>query len=254
MNPTIVLMLCVAVSFAGSLSAALLWPTPAVLGAVFLFNTLLGVLVFTPLHEACHGIASRSRRINELVMLASWPFFLHSPYLFREVHHQHHAHTGDDANDPDAFTKRKTRAGQWLASFFLVFHYYGRYLFEHRTARDRRLVAVSLIGPAAVGLAALFTEHGAALVAAWLAPNFVAIGILAFINTAWPHAGTPARTRVEATRILEVPWLMEVVMCAQNLHLIHHLKPTLPWYRYRAYWRAHEARLREKGAIVATLG
>lgn len=234
--------------FAGSLTASLLWPTPAVLVPAFLLNTLLGVLVFTPLHEACHGIASRSRRLNEAVMYACWPFFLHSPFLFREIHNQHHAHTGDDPHDPDSFTKRKTLAGQWAASMFLVFHYYVRYV---REGRSKAHVVISLAGPVGMLGLALSTDLGPALLSAWVLPNFFAIGILAYINTALPHAETPATSRIDATRILEVPRLAEMVMCAQNLHLVHHLKPTLPWYKYRAYWHEHEARLRAKGAIVS---
>ena len=37
----------------------------------------------------------------------------------------------------------------------------------------------------------------------------------------------------------------------QDRHLIHHLYPSIPWYRYRAAYRELLPLLRDEGAIIA---
>ena len=41
------------------------------------------------------------------------------------------------------------------------------------------------------------------------------------------------------------------MLLQQDRHLIHHLYPSIPWYRYRAAYRELLPLLREEGAIIA---
>ena len=47
-----------------------------------------------------------------------------------------------------------------------------------------------------------------------------------------------------------VPKALEWLLLNQNYHLLHHLRPTMPWYDYKAYWAKHRDRLLAEGAEV----
>jgi fatty acid desaturase len=82
-------------------------------------------------------------------------------------------------------------------------------------------------------------------------PCFAGIGFLAFANTAWPHHPGEKTERMHNTRILLVPKLLNWLMLNQNYHLVHHLKPNVPWYDYVRYWNEHGQNLEAQGAVVS---
>ncbi len=48
---------------------------------------------------------------------------------------------------------------------------------------------------------------------------------------------------MERVAIVESNTLMGVLYLYNNLHLVHHRSPTLPWYRIPAKWRAQRAEM-----------
>jgi fatty acid desaturase len=48
---------------------------------------------------------------------------------------------------------------------------------------------------------------------------------------------------MERVAIVESNTVMGVLYLYNNLHLVHHCSPTLPWYRIPAKWRAHRAEM-----------
>lgn len=93
------------------------------------------------------------------------------------------------------------------------------------------------------------------LLLTWVLPARLAIFLLAFSFDYLPHRPhrvTAAENRFLATRIVDSR-VLEVVLLAQNYHLIHHLYPAVPFYRYRQVWTAEEHVLREKGAPITRL-
>ena len=48
---------------------------------------------------------------------------------------------------------------------------------------------------------------------------------------------------MERVAIVESNTLMGVLYLYNNLHLVHHRSPTLPWYRNPAKWRAQRAEM-----------
>ncbi|HSK58944.1 MAG TPA: fatty acid desaturase [Actinomycetospora sp.] len=110
-------------------------------------------------------------------------------------------------------------------------------------ARPRREVAGALLNLAVViGLAVTLvaTGHGLALVMIYLLPQRLGIGVLAWWFDWLPHhdLGVTARTdRFRATRVrVGREWFMTPVMLYQNYHLVHHIHPTIPFYRYVRAW------------------
>ena len=48
-------------------------------------------------------------------------------------------------------------------------------------------------------------------------------------------------------------WLFTPLMLSQNYHLVHHLHPSVPFYRYLATWRRNEEAYLEHDAAIATV-
>jgi beta-carotene hydroxylase len=82
-------------------------------------------------------------------------------------------------------------------------------------------------------------------------PAMLASGLLAFFFDWAPHAPHARRGRYVDTRVMPSPaltWLMVF----QNYHLIHHLYPRVPFYRYGALFREIAGELAAAGAPIGT--
>ena len=106
----------------------------------------------------------------------------------------------------------------------------------------------------AVGLTVLafLSGYGLEVVLLWLMPARLAIGLLAFGFDWLPHHPHDVRSdddRYRATVVRPSPWLTPLLIY-QNYHLIHHLYPAVPFYRYSRVWRAKEATLRPRRVRV----
>jgi ferredoxin-NADP reductase len=47
-------------------------------------------------------------------------------------------------------------------------------------------------------------------------------------------------------------WLLTPLMLSQNYHLVHHLHPSIPFYRYLTAWRRNEEAYLERDAAIST--
>ena len=233
------------------------WPTLAVLvGALALWgfgvslvgdHVALGVvaatigayLAFTPLHEAAHRSIARARWVNELAgRAASLPLL--GPFsAVRYVHLEHHKHTNDPVADPDHWSGRGpawARPLRWLTQDL---HYYAVYVRRARPRRELVEVVATLAGFVAIAIVLVATGHGRAVVFGWLVPARLAIGVLAFAFDYMPHrphAITAKQDRYLATSASE-GLLRYALTLGQSLHLVHHLYPGVPFYRYGVVWR-----------------
>ena len=48
-------------------------------------------------------------------------------------------------------------------------------------------------------------------------------------------------------------WLFTPLMLSQNYHLVHHLHPSVPFYRYVKTWRRNEEAYLERNAAISTV-
>jgi beta-carotene hydroxylase len=233
--------------FAG---AMVTWSLGIVLGvsgrvnglAAILLVTLAAYAAFTPLHEATHRAIARTRWVNEVVgRIAAIPFG--GPFLaVRHFHLEHHKHTNESDRDPDHWSGR---GPCWLLPLRWMtqdLHYYVLYarMLRTRPRRERveALVTVTLV----VGVVALLmaTGHARAALLFWLLPTRLAVGLLAFAFDWLPHRPhlVPAKIdRFRATSAFEGR-LVFILSFGQSLHLVHHLFPAIPFYRYGRVWRA----------------
>lgn len=87
-----------------------------------------------------------------------------------------------------------------------------------------------------------FTQYWNLFFWYWLLPSRLAVLFLGFAFDYlphFPHDYTPATNRWLTTALLRLPGAQRVltfVLLCQDYHLIHHLWPTIPFYRYpKAY-------------------
>jgi fatty acid desaturase len=168
--------------------------------------------------------------------------------LYRRLHLTHHAHTNEDS-DPDRFTAASHVLTRWAKSFLIAGWYYVYAL--RRFRKNRTLILHLCFTPSLVVILwSLFHAAGKTdvLLAGWFIPDFVAIGTLGFVLTAWPHHPGTDTSRLGSARNLDVPRVLQLLLGNQHLHLVHHYSPTVPWHRLPAYWQENAERILAKRA------
>ena len=235
--------------------AALAWSGLLSLPLTFALQTVLAYLSFTPMHEASHGnIAGRNQRFKGVEKLLGWlsGIPLIAPYsAFRKLHLEHHGHTNDEEKDPDFWVAGTSRWSILWRCVTLLPHYYWRILthaIRAPAARDSAtLTALFVYATSAIAFAV--AGHGAWVLAAWIGPALLAATFLAFAFDWLPHQPHNERDRYRNSSILLFPGL-GVLLTNQNFHLIHHLYPRIPFYRYGSFFREVRPALAAKGAPI----
>jgi ferredoxin-NADP reductase/fatty acid desaturase len=244
--------------FAGSSWAAVghLVPRAVTMGA----DAVAIFVMFTVVHDASHYSVSSRRWVNGVFGRAAMLFV--SPLIsfpgWGFIHIEHHRHTNDDDHDPDHFASH----GKWWQ---LPFRWaamdvpYLTFYIGNRKRRPRREVAESSVLFAlsiAVIATTLVTGSFWLLAVIYLIPERIAVTVLAWWFDWLPHHGleeTQSENRYRATRVrVGMEWLLTPLMLSQNYHLVHHLHPSIPFYRYLKTWRRNEEAYLERDAAIAT--
>ncbi len=86
--------------------------------------------------------------------------------------------------------------------------------------------------------------------ACWILPSRLALLLLAFSFDHLPHRPHLVLGRVDPYRATHVfsDALLTPVFLYQNYHLVHHLYPGVPFYRYAQVWRDQRETLLARGA------
>lgn len=248
--PTLAML---ALTYGTWVAGTLIWP---VSGLLSLLLTALAIAQFSSLcHEVLHGHPFVGKRLNEALVFPALSLVV--PYeRFRDTHLQHHFDPAltDPYDDPESnyqdpavwaqmgrLARALLRVNNTLAGRMLLGPAIGTWFFVkgdialHR-AGDKRILR-------AWGLNAL----GVALVAAWLLIftqmplwAYVLAAYLAYsllkIRTFLEHrAHTAFRAR---TVIIEDRGPLALLFLNNNLHVVHHMHPAVPWYRLPAIYAA----------------
>ncbi|MCB4768786.1 fatty acid desaturase [Ancylobacter sp. Lp-2] len=220
-------------------------------------------------HEVMHGHPTRSRRINDAV---GWPpLSVWLPYpIYRSSHLRHHRdeHLTDPIEDPESVYLRQTdwdRLGgvtRLLLRFNMTlvgrltlgpFIMIGGFLWTEARAvwrgegKARRIWARHALGVA--GLLAWVVGVCGMPLATYLF-GFVYVGAaLTRLRSFAEHRF--AEEHEERTAIVEKGGLLGLLYLNNNLHVLHHLRPHLPWYRLPAVYRDEREDLVERnGGLV----
>lgn len=249
----ITLSLLVATYVLWALGTTWAYDLSPVLGVVL---TGLAIAQFSSLqHEMLHGHPFRSRLANEA--LAFPALNLTVPYgRFRDTHlaHHHDPILTDPYDDPEsnyfdpAVWARLSRPARWLLEV------------------NNTLAGRVLLGPLIGNLLWLRTEAGLALrgdrvvIRDWLLHLAGLVPVIWWIwaapMTGWAylmaayigHALLKIRTFLEhraheaaraRTVIIEDRGPLALLFLNNNLHVVHHMHPNVPWYDLPALYRAH---------------
>jgi len=224
-------------------------------------NAAVSFTMFTVLHDAVHYSISRRRWVNALLGRLTVPFVV--PYasapLFGFIHIEHHRNTNEELDsDPDAWA---TDGPWWQLPFrwLTIDVWYATFYVKHLSRRSGRELAetAGIIAVFAAGITvAALTGTLWAVAVVYLIPARIALGVLAWWFDWLPHHGlevTQRENRYRATRVrIGLEWLLTPVMLYQNYHLVHHLHPSIPFYRYVKAWKRNEEAYLERDAAIMT--
>ncbi|UJW32325.1 fatty acid desaturase [Saccharothrix sp. AJ9571] len=224
-------------------------------------QSLATVLLFAVAHEAMHHAAGRLTTVNALLgrlgMLFVAAYGAFPPV--RHLHLEHHRNPGGRA-DVAGWTARAPGWQlplRWLTvDFWFMWHYLGR--LHHRPAREvHETTAVATLAIAAM-CTAIASGHGWELLVLYLVPQRIGLALVVALFDWFPHRGLPACPGPDR---LQVAWvhvgrerLAGALTLGQNYHLVHHLHPAIPFYRYRQVWRRNVEAYLDLGVPVRTFG
>ncbi len=255
--PTVGLFFAALTIWAGALWGALtghLSPILAVAlqaGAVFMF--------FTVLHDGVHRSLMRGYpRLNDFVAMIAGAFLspIASCAAFRYAHFKHHRCTNEPGVDPDMWSgvgPAWRMPLQWATADL-------RYAVD--ILQDWKIIPVIDRVRILTLPVVLLTLFGGLSAMGWgwevliygILPARIAVLWLAFAFNFLPHhphTAVQAQNPYAATNAREgIEPLMRWIFLQQNYHIIHHLFPGVPFYRYQAIWKQQRSNLIQHGTPV----
>lgn len=262
--PTVGLILgCYATWFA---AGYWLWPIlPAVALAVM---AVMVALQSSLMHEVLHGHPTRNSRINE--SLIALPIGIVWPYRrFKSLHLKHHRdeRLTDPFDDPESYYQAKWKYRQ-MPKFLRVIFYLNNFMiarlllapilgttgliltdFSPIIAGDRKILRAWLlhgIGVAAVTMIVMIAFSMPIwlyiLVPVWAGHAMIAIRTYA--EHQWSE-------RPEGRTIIVERSILGMLFLNNNLHLVHHQHPGVPWYQLPSkYWNKRDEWSRKNEGYV----
>ncbi len=214
-------------------------------------------------HEATHknlsGTVARAHWLNEGIgQFGSFWLFLPFP-AFRAVHLTHHRVTNDPALDCDMWFAVKHPLSVLLRCCSLLVGYE---MTLHRLVR-RGIVPKSVIwetmaqrlGWLALAVALTALGFGTEVLVLWVLPALAVMPVLAFLFAYvvhHPHSdqGKLQASNIWLTRQKRLQPLLTGIFLFQNYHLVHHLYPRVPFYRYGEVYREQQEKLKSQDAAI----
>ena len=250
----VVLAACYALWAAGT-SVIYLWSAP-----VAVIVTGIAVAQFSSLqHEVLHGHPFRWRWLNEALVFPALPLFI--PYgRFRDLHLAHHkdANLTDPYDDPETnyldpevwnrlgpavrgmLKINNTMLGRMLIGPVVSQAYFMRSDWRAIMAGDRLVLAGWLWHLPAVALVLIWLEQvGQMPIWAYLIAAYLASSLLKIRTFLEHQAHVKVRGR---TVIIEEKGPLSLLFLNNNLHVVHHMHPQVPWYDLPEEYRAHRER------------
>lgn len=232
-----------------------LWPHSAALAMI---AATLAIAQFSSLqHEVLHGHPFRSRLLNEALVFPGLTLFV--PYIrFRDTHlaHHHDPSLTDPYDDPEsnyldpAVWSRLPRFTQWLLRVnntlagrmalgpAIGTWYFVKSDFALIRAGDRGVLNAWVMHGAGVAVVLLWLGTvGTMPVWAWVLAAYLAYALLKIRTFLEHRAHDLHRAR---TVIIEDRGPLALLYLNNNLHVVHHMHPQVPWYRLPALYAARK--------------
>lgn len=226
-------------------------------------SSIASYAAFTVMHDAVHRALSTDRWFNDMIGRFSSLFF--GPFsnynLFKRVHLDHHKYTNDPKRDPDMFSSEHGPGGPWLMPLrwmFVDIGYLHAYLGVNNPFRpkgsvskkEQAIVWVDWCTNAAIIAYFCYFGYTAEVLQYWVIPSRFAMVFLAFAFDYLPHAPhetTRKADRYHTTSYISSSFLvrpfLSMLLFYQNYHIMHHLYPTVPFYRTPKLWQGSKNKL-----------
>jgi len=218
-------------------------------------------LMFSVVHESVHHAISTNTKVNNAFGWVAMPFVaIYTTFpLFKFIHIEHHRNTNEPMTvDPDMWTSGGPKAllpFRWATVdlWYLVY-----YLLRAQERPNREMVPIVGYFAVTVGIGAAMVTSGLAyeVFFLYLIPQRLGMAVLAWWFDYLPHHGltmTQREDKYQATRVRVggESW-MTPLFVYQNYHLVHHLHPSVPFYRYIRAWRRNEQAYLDRNAAIST--
>lgn len=207
---------------------------------------------FTVLHDGVHGAIKRGSffaalmaRVFGFLLTFTFPFF-------KGLHMQHHAHTNVKGRDPDHVLSGLSALGGLVLGGVCIYCSYQYHFFARRLWRNKlELLEVLVCDVFYLGVLifAIYDHWFMDLFLLWILPLIISLYLLVYTFDYLPHFPHQRTEKMYCARAYG-GWLLSAWMCAQNYHLVHHLWPTIPWYRYRRAFKQVYPELKHRGCQV----
>ncbi|NCS78493.1 MAG: beta-carotene hydroxylase [Microcystis aeruginosa K13-07] len=200
----------------------------------FTANVLALHLSGTVIHDASHNSAHSNRTFNAILGHGSALMLGFAFPVFTRVHLQHHAHVNDPENDPDHFVS--TGGPLWMIA--ARFFYHEIFFFKRQLWRKYELLEWFLSRLFVATIVIVACQYGfiGYVMNFWFVPALVVGIALGLFFDYLPHRPFQERNRWKNARVYPSP-LLNLLILGQNYHLVHHLWPSIPWYKYQpAYY------------------
>lgn len=218
---------------------------------------------FTVTHDAVHRAISKNRYINDTVGLLSqyWLGPTSNWFSFKYNHLEHHKYTNVSSLDPDYWSSLDGPGGPYLTGLrwaFLDLPYWIEHV-KHiiNTKKYKSCIILTYQIPIILLItASLYYGFFGKILIYWIIPSRIAFIILAYafdFLPHYPHKISTKEDRYKTTSYLSAPWFIKpflsVIIFYQNYHVIHHLKPWIPWYKYKRAWEYEKNKLMNEKEI-----
>ena len=252
--PTIAILIVSLISIALSWVLVMNDIWPLWLGMVI--NSIAGYALFTPAHEAIHRAAAQKSSTNDFLLSAAT--FVAVPFgkgkLFRLLHMRHHRFANDPENDPDHWMA----SSLWTMPLWGLWPYFYLYKFLRNPAMLPNVKVSEIVREIVVAgiiFGALIAWEPFYMLTLWLIPTYFAFFLMCLVFMVLPHYPHTGRQDEDpnTTALMRMggEWWQTPVLMYQNYHLVHHLYPTVPFYRYGKVWKAREAHhMENSGSMI----
>jgi fatty acid desaturase len=254
--PTLLLLAGVCGGLAAStwlaMQAALPMWAAAIVNGVILYGT------YTIVHEGVHDNIvprnARSRWVNmAAAFLAAIPLWM-LIHPHRKSHMVHHTRCNTE-EDPDIYARGSFGVVTfWRIPLAALGHF--NPLEQYRqcqrfkvTDGQRRFSMATYAAYWAAAAAIVYAGYGYELLVLWFVPFFIGYAVMLVFFTWIPHHPHTLAGRYHDTRCSLWPG-GNLITQGQNYHLIHHMMPWVPWYRYERVYEEIEPLLKRNDALI----
>jgi len=217
------------------------WPLPVLVALAFLALHMEGTVI----HDACHNAAHPNKWINQIMGHGAAILLGFSFPVFTRVHLEHHKYVNHPKNDPDHIVS--TFGPVWLIAPRFFYHEY--FFFERKLWRKFELLQWGLERSLfiLIILAGLKYDFMNIIYNLWFGPALMVGVTLGIFFDYLPHRPFISRNRWKNARVYPSR-VMNILIMGQNYHLVHHLWPSIPWFKYKPAYEVTKTLLDSKGS------